>query len=35
MAAIDSARDLSQILQSRVSTRRTLEDDISSLKNRF
>ena len=29
MAAIDSARDLSQILQSRVSTRRTLEDDIS------
>lgn len=29
MAAIDSARDLSQTLQSRVSTRRTLEDDIS------
>ena len=29
MAAIDSARDLSQTLQSRVSTRRTFEDDVS------
>lgn len=29
MAAIDSARDLSQTLQSRVPTRRTFEDDVS------
>ena len=30
MASVDSARDLSQTLQSRVSTRRTLEDDLPS-----